>query len=176
MTSATTAQINANKDFEVVNPPEDSISCLAFSPKANYLVAGSWDNQIRLWDVQPNGSTVPKMASNHEGPVLCAAWSADGGRVFSGGCDNKAKCWVLQTGQSMQIGQHSNPIKSVIWVEELQTLITGSWDRTIKYWDARTPNPVHTSNLPERLYTADAKYPLCVAESRKWSSSELILQ
>ncbi len=39
---------NPNKDIELLQPPTDSISSLAFSPKANYLVAGSWDNQVRL--------------------------------------------------------------------------------------------------------------------------------
>nr|GFB63816.1 hypothetical protein [Tanacetum cinerariifolium] len=36
---------NPNKSTEVVSPPTDGISSLSFSPKANYLVATSWDNQ-----------------------------------------------------------------------------------------------------------------------------------
>lgn len=27
--------------------------------------------------------------------------------------------------------------------------------QTLKYWDLRTPNPVHTQNLPERVYAMD---------------------
>lgn len=37
------------KDYEVMSPPEDSVSSLAFSPAAlqqNFLVAGSWDNNV----------------------------------------------------------------------------------------------------------------------------------
>jgi hypothetical protein len=30
----------------VAQPPSDSVSSLSFSPKANYLVATSWDNQV----------------------------------------------------------------------------------------------------------------------------------
>jgi mRNA export factor len=37
---------NPNKDAEVISPPDDSISSINFSPKANYLVATSWDNQV----------------------------------------------------------------------------------------------------------------------------------
>lgn len=40
---------NPMKDFEVVSPPDDSISSLAFSPATlpqNFLIAGSWDNQV----------------------------------------------------------------------------------------------------------------------------------
>ena len=38
---------NPMKDFEVQQPPDDSISKIAFSPNANYLIAGSWDNNVR---------------------------------------------------------------------------------------------------------------------------------
>jgi len=35
-----------NKDFEVQQPPEDSISSLKFSPNSNYLVGSSWNNNV----------------------------------------------------------------------------------------------------------------------------------
>jgi mRNA export factor len=167
---------NPNKDVEVTQPPTDGISSLAFSPKANYLVATSWDNyvsffsnlllftfwKVRCWEVQGNGSTVAKASHTHEGPVLCSAWSGDGTRVFSGGCDNKAKCWSLQTGQSSVVAQHAAAIKGISWVDEMNLLVTGSWDKTVKYWDGRQSNPVHTAQLPERVYCMDVKYPLAV--------------
>jgi len=156
---------NPNKDYEVSQPPTDGISSLAFSPKSNYLVAASWDNQVRCWEVQNNGQTNPKASITHDAPVLCATWSGDGTKVFSGGCDNKGKCWSLQTGQAIQAAQHAAPIKSIFWVDDVQCLVTGSWDKTMKYWDGRTSNAVHTAQLPERLYCMDVKFPLCVAST-----------
>jgi len=153
---------NPNKDVEVNSPPTDGISSLAFSSKANYLVAGSWDNQVRCWEVQPNGNTIPKAAISHEGPVLSVCWSGDGTRVFSGGCDSKAKMWTLQTNQPQQIAQHQAPIKTVFFIDELNCLQTGSWDKTVKYWDGRQSNPVQQLALPERVYCGDVKYPLSV--------------
>jgi mRNA export factor len=38
---------NPNKDMAVTQPPNDSISKLAFSPTSNYLIASSWDNNVR---------------------------------------------------------------------------------------------------------------------------------
>ena len=43
---------NPNNDVEVQNAATDGISCVAWSPNSNLLVAGSWDNQVRCWDVQ----------------------------------------------------------------------------------------------------------------------------
>ena len=40
---------NPMKDIEIQNPPDDSISKVAFSPNANYFVASSWDNNVSLY-------------------------------------------------------------------------------------------------------------------------------
>jgi len=40
--------------------------------------------------------------------------------------------------------------------------MTGSWDKTIRYWDGRTSNPCKQITLPERLYCADVIFPLAV--------------
>jgi mRNA export factor len=40
----------------------------------------------------------------------------------------------LLTGQSVQVAQHSAPIKAVKWIDAPQggILVTGSWDKTVK--------------------------------------------
>lgn len=46
---ATTATSNTQEpDVELVEPPSDSISCIAFSPAAQgeYLAVGAWDNTV----------------------------------------------------------------------------------------------------------------------------------
>lgn len=154
-----TAAVNAanpNNDMVVPNGPTDGISCLRWSPVANLLVAGSWDNQIRCWDVQLTGTVVPKASQAHSGPILCCAWMGDGSRVFSGGCDKQAKCWDLATNTMIPVGQHDQPIRHMFWLQEMNCLVTGSWDKTLKYWDCRAPNPQCTVQLPERVYCMDA--------------------
>jgi mRNA export factor len=37
------------KDPELSNPPTDSVSALAWSPQADFLAAGSWDNNVCIW-------------------------------------------------------------------------------------------------------------------------------
>lgn len=41
-------------------------------------------------------------------------------------------------------------------------LVTGSWDKTVKYWDLRQPQPVGTVQCQERVYTMDIKEQLLV--------------
>lgn len=60
----------------------------------------------------------------------------------------------VSTGQSSQIAAHDEPIRCIRWLEvNGQGLVaTGSWDKTIKYWDVRSQNPVASVALPERCY------------------------
>ncbi|KAI6038799.1 WD40-repeat-containing domain protein [Pisolithus marmoratus] len=154
----------AEKDIEVPEIPTDSISSLAFSPAADYLAVGSWDNNVRLYEVGANGQTQGKAIYGHQGPVLSVCWNKEGNKAISGGADNAARMFDITTGQPQQVAQHDAPIKVVKWIETPQggILATGSWDKTLKYWDLRTPNPVATVQLPERCYTMDVQYPLLV--------------
>ncbi|XP_034217860.1 protein RAE1-like isoform X2 [Prunus dulcis] len=159
-----TSNPNPNNSFEVAQPPNDSISSLSFSPKSNILVATSWDNQVRCWEIQQSGTNLvsqPQAAISHDHPVLCSTWKEDGTTVFSGGCDKQVKMWPLG-GQPVTVAVHDAPIKEIAWIPEMSLLVTGSLDKTMKYWDVRQPNPVHTQQLPERCYALSVRYPLMV--------------
>lgn len=170
--AATTDKFNPNNDVVVSDPPNDGITSLRFSPPAlnprNYLVATTWDNEVRLWEVHPNGTTQALGMTRHDGPALCSAWKADGSRVFSGGADKVCKMWDPQSNASQTVAVHDAPIRHCHYVEDAQLgspfLMTASWDRTLKYWDVRAPtgSPMGTVQLPERCYAMDVKGALAV--------------
>ncbi|PFH53184.1 hypothetical protein AMATHDRAFT_55645 [Amanita thiersii Skay4041] len=159
-----TTSTSADKDVEVPEPPTDSISSLAFSSQADYLAVGSWDNSVRIYEVGTGGQTQGKAMYQHNGPVLSVCWNKEGNKVFSGGADNAGRMFDITTGQSTQVAQHEAPIKVVKWIDAPQAgiLATGSWDKTVKYWDLRSSSPVASVQLPERCYTLDVQYPLMV--------------
>eukprot|EP01126_Amoeba_proteus_P037767 TRINITY_DN3912_c0_g1_i17.p1 TRINITY_DN3912_c0_g1~~TRINITY_DN3912_c0_g1_i17.p1 ORF type:complete len:225 (-),score=33.16 TRINITY_DN3912_c0_g1_i17:709-1383(-) len=146
-------------DFIVDPPCTDSVSSLCWHPNAinpnqsQFLVAGSWDKQVRLWEVKPNGQTEGRASVSHEAPVLSVCFHAN--YVFSGGCDNKVLCWDVQANAKMLFGSHDAPVKYVQWINDKNVLLTGSWDKTLRYWDGRSPTATGIVSLPERLYAAD---------------------
>ncbi|KAI8908411.1 WD40-repeat-containing domain protein [Gorgonomyces haynaldii] len=154
------------KDIEVPQSPGDGISALSFSPQQDYLAASSWDNQTRIYEVQASGNAVGKASITHEGPALDVCWSTDGTKVFSAGADKAGRLMDLNTGQTTQVAGHDAPIKSCRWIDGLPNMsnmvVTGSWDKTARYWDLRSPTPAHTLQLPERCYSLDVKGPLMV--------------
>ncbi|KAF5342084.1 hypothetical protein D9611_001906 [Ephemerocybe angulata] len=160
--TAVTNTASGEKDVEVSEPPTDSISSISFSPAAEYLAVGSWDNSVRIYEIGPQGQSQGKAMYPHQGPVLDVCWNKEGNKIFSGGADNAGRMFDVTTGVPSQVAQHDAPISVVGWVDApgQGILATGSWDKTIKYWDLRTPNPVATVQLPERCYTFDIQYPL----------------
>lgn len=54
--------------------------------------------------------------------------------------------------------QHDKPVKAVrVITSPSQMVVSGSWDRTLRYWDARSPSPVGTVPLSERVYCMDTR-------------------
>ena len=71
--------------------------------------------------------------------------------------------WALSTNQKQVVAKHEAPVTFAFNVKEMNNmLVTGSWDKSIRYWDLRQPNPVHTQQMPERVYAMDIKFPLMV--------------
>ncbi|CCE63172.1 hypothetical protein TPHA_0E00770 [Tetrapisispora phaffii CBS 4417] len=153
-------------DIVINNPAEDSISDIAFSPQQDFLFSvSSWDNKVRIWDAQ-GGNPQGRAQYEHAAPVLCTRWSSDGTKVASGGCDNAIKIYDVASGQNQQLGTHNAAVKSLRFVNcgpsNQECLVTGSWDKTLKYWDLRQPQPISTVMLPERVYSMDSKDKLLV--------------
>lgn len=54
----------------------------------------------------------------------------------------------------MILGSHDAGIRTVDFCSEINAVVTGSWDHTIKTWDPRAPRCTGTYQQQERVYTA----------------------
>ncbi|KAI0879063.1 Poly(A)+ RNA export protein [Hypoxylon argillaceum] len=164
--SGTTTIGDLKNDVAISNPPEDTVSDLAFSPSADILAVSSWDNKVRIYQIASNGASEGKHIYEHDGPVLSVDFSKDGNKLASAGADKQAKVCDLQTLQTVQVAAHENAVRSVRFFELPNSngpmLVTGSWDKTIKYWDLRSQNPVGSVTCQERVYTMDVRNSLLV--------------
>ena len=161
----------APNDCNVPQAGTEGISALAWSPTANFLVSTNWDSGVRCWEVQEQAGQVRAQAKaqvNHEGqsPVLDCCFSNDGSTVFSVGGDKAVRMWQLggaapPNNVAQQIGIHDAPVKSVAFLPS-QMVVSGGWDRKLKFWDTRSPTPAGTLDMPERVYDLDVRGNLMV--------------
>ncbi|TGO06946.1 hypothetical protein BTUL_0382g00060 [Botrytis tulipae] len=168
-TSAANTLGDLSKDIPLNNPPEDSISDLAFSPVSEHLAVASWDKKVRIYEILSSGQSEGRALFDFEGPVFSCHWSKptdeleqDGKKVVGAGADKTARVMDLESNQTVsQVAAHDQPIKSARFFTAPQTngemLVTGSWDNTIKYWDLRTANPVVSVNMNHKVYTLDVQ-------------------
>lgn len=135
-------------EYEVNEMPNDAISAVKFAPKSSqYLLASSWDAHVRLYDIESNAL---KVAYKHASAVLDCCFM-DAGRAFSGCLDGKLKSFDLHSQRETQVGAHNDAIRCVHFCAALNLVITGSWDKSIKLWDVRTPSCVGTYEQPDKV-------------------------
>lgn len=65
-------------------------------------------------------------------------------------------------GVPQQIGQHDAPVKGVGFLRNSNLVVSGGWDRKLKFWDTRSPQPAGVFELPERVYAMDVRENLLV--------------
>ena len=69
--------------LSVLEGHTSAVLSVAFSPDGKYVVSGSWDKTIRVWDAE-KGNTVSGPFEGHTDAVLSVAFSPDGKYVVSG--------------------------------------------------------------------------------------------
>jgi WD40 repeat protein len=109
------------------------VNSLAMSADAKFLVSGSQDQTIRVWNLA-TGELVHTL-KGHRDSVNAVALSPDGQIIASGSTDKTIKLWHLGSGELLgTFTGHGNTVTALSFTASGEMLVSGSLDKTIKIW------------------------------------------
>ena len=146
------------------------VSACEFAQKGNVLFTSSLDGSVRAWDLiryrnfrtftAPTRLSFSSVAVDPSGEVVCAG-SLDSFDIH---------IWSVQTGQLLdQLSGHEGPVASLAFAPSGSTLVSGSWDHTVRLWSvfgrAQTSEPLQLQ--------ADVLHVACRPDSKQVAISTL---
>ncbi|TFK70083.1 WD40 repeat-like protein, partial [Pluteus cervinus] len=101
----------------VLNGHSGFVFSVAFSSDNRYVVSGSADNTVTIWDVE-TGQQRAKF-QGHTNRVTSTAFSSDDKYVASGSYDNTVRIWGVETGQpKAEFQGHTDEVTSVAFFSD----------------------------------------------------------
>ena len=120
-------------------------SAIAFSSNGRFILSGSEDSSIKLWDTQ-SGQCI-RSFNGHSDWVSSVAFSPDDQFILSGSRDNSLKLWETQSGRCLRSFEgHSDTVNSVAFSPDGQFTLSGSSDNSLKLWDTQSDQCIRSFN------------------------------
>lgn len=125
---------------EITRMPHNGfVFSLAFSPDGKYIVSGSSDNTVRVWEAE-TGQEIFRVI--HEGVVNSVAFSSDGKYIVSGSSDNTVRLWEVVTRQEIVRMIHDGAVTSIAISSDGKYIASGSLDNSARVWNVTTGKEV----------------------------------
>jgi WD40 repeat protein len=165
---------------------KDALYALALSPDGKTLATGSYDQKIKLWNVE-TGAEI-KTLSGHNGAIYGLSFRPDGKVLASASADRTVKLWDVASGK--RLDTFSQPLKeqtAVAFAPDGKTVAAGGVDNRIRVWGVSAnaeegTNPLrftryaHEGAILNLIFSADGSLIASSAADRTvklWSASDL---
>ncbi|XP_074138356.1 U3 small nucleolar RNA-associated protein 15 homolog [Sminthopsis crassicaudata] len=123
---------------------KDTAYCATYRQDGRLLVAGSEDGVIQLFDV--TGRAPLRQFDGHSKAVHMVDFTADKYRLLSGADDYTTKLWDIPNAtEILSFSEHTDYVRCGCASKlNADLLVTGSYDHTVKMFDARVKKSVLT--------------------------------
>lgn len=132
--------LKKNKVIYEVNAHQNSIFTVVFSPDYQYLLTGSRDAHLKIWNCK-EGFEPQKGIVAHMYAINHIEYSPDQSWFATCSMDKSLKIWDAKTFKLLKVidkarhAGHGTSINKLLWTEHNNLLVSCSDDRTISVWD-----------------------------------------
>ena len=111
------------------------VNSVAFSPNGRFLVTGSDDWSVRIWNIRDGSSKVLPVTSR-AGCFISVAFSPNGRYIVGGNWNHSL--WIWDSRKHTLLAKwwgHTNGVWSTKFTPDGRGLMSGSKDQTVKHWN-----------------------------------------
>ena len=117
----------------ILSGHSDWVLSIAFSSDGVYLVSGSYDKTVKLWDMQTGG--VIKEFAGHDSWVWSVCISPGSTMIASGSGDGTVRLWDIQTGECHCVIQQDYSVDYVSFLPMFSQQFISISGGEIQQWD-----------------------------------------
>jgi len=120
------------------------VSSVAWSPRSQYVVSGSWDHTVQTWKAVTDEDI--QTYSGHKGKVNAVIWSPDGSAIASASDDKTVQVCNTANALKLQLTYrgHRGAVTAIAWSPDGQYIASGSADTTVQVWSPMTGKCITT--------------------------------
>ncbi|KAJ6487419.1 WD40-repeat-containing domain protein [Mycena vitilis] len=143
----------------------DYVCSVAYSADGKYIVSGSCDSTIRIWDAE-SGEQLGAPLEGHTDYVWSVAFSPNGKHIVSGSDDKSVRIWDAERGEQLgdALEGHSDRVNSVAFSPNGKHIVSGSGGKSVRLWDAESgqqlggPLEGHTDWVQSVAFSPNGKH------------------
>jgi WD40 repeat protein len=119
---------------------ENSVFTVRYTPDRKFLLSGSRDARLKLWDAEAGYIEVAKVVA-HMYAINHIEFSPDSKHFVTCSMDKSIKVWDLREMRLLKVidkarhAGHGTSVNKLLWSSFGNQLVSGSDDRSISVWD-----------------------------------------
>jgi serine/threonine protein kinase len=129
-------EVDTGRELASFRGHTDWVVAVAFAAEGRYLLSGSMDRTLKVWDLERDRATPLRSVTLTGDRSACVAFSPDGRRALTGGADKTLRLWNLSDGQELaRLTGNADTILAVAFAADDRFAVSGGLDKSVRVWD-----------------------------------------